>query len=149
MNLIDKVKMSFFLRIDERWSSPEILKARKIIHELSLRHNGSVEEIGKEILGKAKNPYEIEEFVLIRNFLDFMETIGFLYCNNKDKAINACSLYELCGESLIFNFKIFKKYIDDIQEKAPKRKLKGKEDSCAPFQHFKRLIEDLEGLCKT
>lgn len=118
---------NLLLRIDERWGSLEIIKARIIIHRLYLRTKEKNErkriskfpiqeyedtinkEIGEQIIEMSEDKGKERSFIYLLNFLDFMETIGYL-CS--EKHITAKALNELCGESLKYNYQIFEAYID-------------------------------------
>jgi CRISPR/Cas system CSM-associated protein Csm2 small subunit len=116
----------FLLKVDERWNSQEILKAKEAIHRFYLEvykdEQGSrrpmddiYEILGQKIKEISENPNETTNFIHLLNFLDFMETIGYL-C--EEKHITHDSLDALCGESLEFNYyKVFKSYICGEREK--------------------------------
>lgn len=124
-------KGDFLLRIDERWTSQEILEARTIIHgievNLCFSSKEKEEEIGNEIVRLSKTSKEKKDFMSLVNFLDFLETIGFLFVNNY---IEAISLDELCGDSIKIYYKVFLPYI------------KSREGIC-DYSGFRRLYEEL------
>lgn len=144
----------FLLHIDARWGSPESIKARAIIHELYLqvqnddslliglsltdRDSAIQENIGKKIIELRGLDYKAEEFIYLLNFLDFMETIG--YIENKGY-ITHQGLDALCGEALIFNYKIFQEYIEI-------KRLR--HDDPGFYKNFERLFNKLnaEKQCK-
>lgn len=113
------------LHIDGRWGSSQSIKARAIIHELYLqaeKDNEKLSEtlspqcrdsaiqhcIGKKIIELGNRKKEEEKFIHLLNFLDFMETIGYM----EDKGhVTSEELDALCGEALLFNYYIFQPYI--------------------------------------
>lgn len=97
----------FLLRIDERWGSEEIIKARQTIHKLYLdtkeihkddeppiSNRKLHSEIGTHILKLHNSKDDIESFSYLLNFLDFMETIGYFY---KNKYIDLTAIKDLCS----------------------------------------------------
>lgn len=117
---------SFLLHIDEIWRSSESIRARVIIHDLYLQAREKNKEpleglspecqdkliqcwVGKKIDELGSDPERKEDFIHLLNFLDFMETIGYL--SVKDY-VTSNELDALCGESLVFSYNIFKYYID-------------------------------------
>lgn len=134
----------FLLHIDERWSSKEIIKAKMIIHgfyakweEREHEHDICLKKVGKEICEISLMSEEKEDFAYLRNFLDFMETIGYL---RKRGYVSPNSLNELCGESLKFYYLIFRSYIEQIRQLEKRR---GNKDANKCFEHFQALIEEL------
>lgn len=116
---IEQSRTNYLLRIDERWSSPEIIKAREVIHELYLdaKHlNPELKEdneqikpvIALEIMKIHDSKEMTEKFVSLLNFLDFLETIGYLHSK---KAITTEEVSELLGNSIIYFYDIFSIYI--------------------------------------
>lgn len=111
-------KADFLLRVDDRYGSPNIVKARTIIHKIYVTTNSEnlcrdkhILKIAEEVkqLGISKNTSDIENFVLLLNFLDFLETIAFLAEENH---INYEEISALSGDSIIFYYRIFKPWID-------------------------------------
>jgi len=137
-------KSQFLMRIDERWASQQILDARIKIHKIYLEvrekpHNKSCQclpeicfQIGQEIILMSGNETDAKDFINVLNFLDFMETIGFLvekdYVNHED-------LSALVGESLVFNFLIFQPYI--LHKRA-------KHNMQYFYIHFERLYDKIK-----
>lgn len=120
----ENLKADYLLKIDARWGSKEIIKARAIIHHLYLiskrKLNISSEpeknellrkEIGNELirLAESTNGNEPQEFLYILNFLDFMEITGYLYSNGQ---LSKKDLIELFGDSVQFNYEVLKPYIE-------------------------------------
>jgi|GEM_PF-2648096 len=84
--------------------------------------------IGLEILKISTNVTMTNNFIHLLNFLDFMETVGYL----KDKGhVDEKELFALCGEALVFNFNIFKPYICHKREKHQNLKF---------YENFEKLI---------
>ncbi len=115
-------KLNYLLQVDERWTSSEIIQAREVIHKLYLqassdKHNSDEKIqaiIGASILKMENNPKEIREFILLLNFMDFLETIGFLWYT---ESISINEINELLGNSIKYFYKIFEKYIHHRREK--------------------------------
>lgn len=136
----------YLIKIDERWRSSEIIKARTIIHHIYLdaisdlaKHNitdksAIRERIGKEIkeMSESKGKVKVENFICLLNFLDFMETVGYLHTQDHLKRE---SLNELFGASIEFNYEIFEIYI------LHRRKKHGIEDF---YDEFKKLYEAIQ-----
>ncbi len=83
---IKQSRTNYLLRIDERWSSPEIIKAREVIHELYLSAkelNPNLKDDNEQIkpiiaLGIMElhdNKRETQKFVSLLNFLDFLKRL--------------------------------------------------------------------------
>jgi len=120
-------KTNYLLRIDERWSSSEIIKAREVIHEfylsakevnLPLTQHDLNYVIGQQILliSKINKPNEISKFISLLNFLDFLETIGYMYHAG---SLEVKDIQELSGNSIMYFYKIFEAYILYRREKDP------------------------------
>jgi len=114
---LTRARMTYLLRIDERWSSTEIVEAREVIHELYLeakKSNPKYENeqikpiIAQDIMELKDNKDEIKEFIKLLNFLDFLETIGYLH---DKEAITTEEVSELLGNSIIYFYDIFSLYI--------------------------------------
>jgi hypothetical protein len=108
-------KSDFLLRIDERYSSVNSVKARTIIHEFycdaqtdELHYDIVIEKISNRIKDVEFKKEESKDFIILINFLDFLETISY-FCNKKyisDRDVN-----ELLGCSMNYYYKIFKPII--------------------------------------
>jgi len=135
----------FLLRIDERWGNKEIMMARMTIHKLYLyeinnikreltRSNKVVvrENIGEKIRLMWKNPKQINEFIHLLHFMDFMETIGYL---EKEGHITKEKIDTLCGDSLRFNYKIFANLISNMRDEYEIKEL---------YENFEKLCNKLE-----
>jgi hypothetical protein len=133
-------KGNFLLHIDERWGNPEIIKARVLIHELyrgiyannpNRPTDWKHKAIGQEIITLSEDASKKEDFIYILNFLDFMETIGYIAVHDH---VSYKELDALCGESLIFNYRIFKHYI--VHKRT-------KHDNKEFYKNFETLYEQL------
>lgn len=138
--LRENSESEFLLRIDERWTSKEILFARTIIHEIyltvcnerKLSTDSMIQrEIGKRIKKMSETIEEKRRFMLVLNLLDFLETIGYLH---KEENIKTPRLQALLGESLIFHYNVFRPYI---------RHKRRKHGSKNFYKAFENLYNDL------
>lgn len=111
--IADHQKSEFLLKIDERWTSKEVIEARVIIHHIQLKFikNGNIskedlqQKIGEEICNKIRRDDDYtEKYIILLNFLDFLETIGFL-CNSD--RLDEEDIRELCGNSIVYFYEIF------------------------------------------
>lgn len=132
LHILNKTsKDEFLLKIDERYTSAEIVKARTIIQRLycetkeenqilcndshiekiseKIREIGKCKYIKKHSASKSTNHEECyKDFTILLNFLDFLETVAFF--TNK-KSLETTDLQELTGESMLYYYKIFKPWI--------------------------------------
>lgn len=118
------LKAEFLLDIDNRWGNAESLKARSIIHgfyvnsekEFGKTTNENrtliIDAVAHKILNLrfSSEGNDPEDFICLKNYLDLMETIGYLYFK---RHVTKEDLYELCGHSLKFNYEVFRLYIKD------------------------------------
>ncbi len=138
-------KNDFLLRIDDKYTSPEIIKARAIINQYYIGtkyQNGKerrwikdyddknqiekkrIEMVSEEIKTLGKNSdveKNSENFMYLLNFLDFLdflETIAY-FCNRK--AVDSNQVSELLGDSLCFYYDIFKDLIKHRQKTIGKK----------------------------
>lgn len=132
------------LRIDERWSSEELIEARTLIYNMYLEasvktsssnvdkfSNSTHSIIGRKIIKMSSDNKKCDDFIYIINLLDFMETIGYL--QSKDH-IHPSVLDALCGEDLRFNYRIFESYIFYKRKKNNNNKL---------YRYFENLYNAL------
>ncbi|VEB35513.1 DUF4760 domain-containing protein [Legionella cherrii] len=114
---IEQSRINYLLRIDERWASPEIIRAREVIHKLYLDakklypqyENQQIKPIiAQAIMDLNDDETQIEQFIKLLNFLDFLETIGYLHSR---EAITTEEVSELIGNSIIYFYDIFSIYI--------------------------------------
>jgi len=129
-------KGDFLLRLDERFGTSDVIKARRIIHSLyryadKNNKNGpkTLEYLQGQVsiyLYKLKNnkldilDYKNDEllqekhFSLVLNFLDLLEATAF-FCNKG--YIDGNDLRELSGDSIKYYFGIYKKIIEDRRDR--------------------------------
>ena len=107
-------KGEFLLRIDERYGSKEIIKARQMIHNYYLDTYSvdidihiHVKKISSRVL-EEKNNKNQKEFIYLLNFLDFLETVAY-FTNNNYMSLD--DVDELIGSSLKYYFCVFKELI--------------------------------------
>jgi len=139
---IQNSRTNYLLRIDERWSSKEIIQAREVIHEIYLKVKQTYSEdtdekiirkcISDNICALSKNQSQINGFIRLLNFLDFLETIGYLY---SIKAVSINEVNELLGNSIIYFFDIYKGYIRYRRAKCRDNKF---------YEHFEILKKGIE-----
>jgi hypothetical protein len=133
------IKGEFLLRIDEQWGSNEAIKARTIIHKIYIETQRDPKDsplehhslIGREIIKLSCDLDHAEAFIYVLNFLDFMDTIGFLYIK---EFVNADDLNALCGEALVFNYEIYQHYIIHKRDKHGNPKF---------YKNFEKLYKKL------
>lgn len=111
-------KSDFLLRIDSRYGNPEIIKARLIIHkihrqldnEYSSCEENRIKKISEKIveISQSTKPGEMRDFIYLLNFIDFLETIAY-FCNKG--RISEKELAELSGDSIVYYYGVFKKWI--------------------------------------
>jgi hypothetical protein len=115
---IKQSKTNYLLKLDERWGSREIIRAREVIHRLYLKAKGANKKYSNEkikgvvansIMNLHEDKEHIADFISLLNFLDFLETIGYMH---SEQAIKTEEVKELMGNSLVYFFDIFKIYID-------------------------------------
>lgn len=118
-------KMDFLMRLDQRYGSIEIIKARQIIHRFYRSSKDATpnapeivhwNNIGNEIdsLSRASDIKSQKEYVYILNLLDFLETLAY-YANRGH--IEPNELDDLMGISIKFFHTILKPRIDDRKGK--------------------------------
>lgn len=119
-------KINYLLEIDERFCGSEIIHAREIIHEFYLTatelypdfDNDQIKPIiGKMINDIHNNIGRKRDFIYLLNFLDFLETIGYLYVK---KGVTIPELNELLGNSIVYFYEIYEPYIKHRRKKDPK-----------------------------
>lgn len=136
------IKGEFLLRIDEQWGSNEAIKAKTIIHQIYIETQRKHPKVataplnlhslmGIEIINLSCNIKHAEDFIYVLNFLDFMDTIGFLYIK---EFVNADDLNALCGEALVFNYEIYQPYIIHKRDKHANPKF---------YENFEKLYKEL------
>ena len=123
----------FLLRIDERFGSGEVIKARLIIHKLYLEAKEDIKnsteyetDSEEQLLEKrqrhiSKNILKIkdssvhddpESFIYLLNFLDLLEVAAF-YCNKNYITLEAIN--ELSGDSIKYYYGVYEGLIQDRQ----------------------------------
>lgn len=129
-------KDDILLRIDYRYTSLEIIKARSIIHRLYVKfEDGKTSREDKIINTSAKIEAmrtsniirERSEFMYLINFLDFLETIALFY--NKG-SIDETDLEILSGDSMKFYRDIFGCFIENRRKSTSNRSYYLQLDRC-------------------
>lgn len=114
----------FLFRIDERFGSEPIIKAREIIQRLYRESNnlnpGAKERVHRRHISHrideiSKDTNSYKEYTHLLNLLDFLETIS--YYANENKMISIDDIKNLMGPSMEFFFVIFKLRIKDRRKK--------------------------------
>lgn len=111
----NRSRADFLLRIDNRYGSKEIIKARAIIHGFycltrlnASNHETHIRKISDEIKKIGIKVEEADKFIHLLNFLDFLETIA--YFANKNY-ITREDVSELLGGSMNYYYEIFSAWI--------------------------------------
>lgn len=147
---------ALLMQLDERWTSKRMLIARTIIHNIYKSKANSTKlsdkeysRIALEIVDMSDAYYDgskkkyqsyypemevSEQFMMILNFLDFLETIGFMFKNND---LNIEKLNSINGESILFYFRILKGYVEHKNRKHNKVFYPN-------FTNLHNILEDLE-----
>lgn len=118
-------KADFLMRVDDRYGSEPILKARIIIHEFYTLSKTSDKDklltekqhryfVANEINKLSSDPTRCEKYIHILNLLDFLETISF-YANHED--IEDSDIENLMGLSLTFYYDVLEMRIDERRKK--------------------------------
>ena len=113
-------KAEFLLRIDERYGSIEIIKARSIIHSYyqetyhkDIDITAHANKIGHLILQAEKAQKPIN-FIYLLNFLDFLETVSYFTNANY---ISLDDINELVGGSIKYYYCVYKPFIHTRRKK--------------------------------
>ncbi|HAT2147266.1 DUF4760 domain-containing protein [Legionella pneumophila] len=139
---IKQSRTNYLLKIDERFCSPEIIKAREIIHEYYLnikQKNNEIEidtlkqELGKKVIVISRDINFKSDYIYLLNFLDFLETIGYLYVRN---AVTIPELNELLGNSIVYFYEIFQPYIKH------RRDSKGDQKFYSQFEQLYKSVKN-------
>jgi len=119
-------KTDFLMRIDHRYCSKEMVDARTIIHNLYHKvkadHEAKSDPKLKDeklstsrhriLIGQAieklrlKSGKEGRDFILLVNFLDFLETVSYL-ANKKEHHIETTDIEALLGGSIVYYCEVF------------------------------------------
>ncbi|MBS0236510.1 MAG: hypothetical protein JSS50_04145 [Proteobacteria bacterium] len=137
----------FFLQLDERWISEELERAKIVLREFELEkpqpnesESDRIHNISEKIMEVFNNQGKEKEAVSLINFLDFMETVGFLY---KHGYVKYCYVDALCGESIAFYYKVFEGYIVEFRKRRDTGH-RNKSLSVEPYCCFERLAKEVE-----
>ncbi|MEO8401691.1 MAG: DUF4760 domain-containing protein [Gammaproteobacteria bacterium] len=116
-------KADFLMRIDDRYASESILRARQTIQRLYREsnnlHPGSPESVHRSHIAIRINEISedinsSEEYTYLLNLLDFLETISY-FTNKGD--ISESDIHNLMGPSMGFFFTIFTPRIEHRRRK--------------------------------
>jgi hypothetical protein len=131
-------RADFLMRLDDRYGSEPIIKARQIIQRLYRESNntnpGAPEITHRYFIGNRINEISedisrSEDYVYLLNLLDFLESISF-FANRND--ITSDDIRDLMGLSLDFFYTIFKPRIE-----ARRNKYKDK----SVYSEFEKLVQ--------
>jgi hypothetical protein len=110
-------KADFLLRIDDRYGGKDIVEARIIIQEFfcqtykeGISKEYHIELVANKIQGLRLNINKASDYVILINFIDYLETVAY-FCNQN--MISEKDVTELVGSSITYYFKVFKPWIDD------------------------------------
>ncbi len=108
-------KDDFLIRIESRFGSEDIIKARAIIHKFhvlakskNITKKMRLKKIARMIQNTGQNSKSADEFTYLMNFLDFLDTISY-FCNKNSIRIDDAD--ELLGNSIIFYYDVYKPWI--------------------------------------
>lgn len=130
----------FLMRLDNRYASDSILKARVIIQHFyreSKNLNPAATEsvhryyIGIKINEMSEDINSSEGYVYLLNLLEFLESISF-FANRKDLQIE--DILNLMGLSLVFYYDIFKPRIEARRNKYSHKSM---------YAEFEKLVEKI------
>ncbi|WP_193392614.1 DUF4760 domain-containing protein, partial [Legionella cincinnatiensis] len=116
----------FLLFISNRWSSPEIIKARQIIHNFFVQnyrnpesttfndYNCSLCKTSKDILELSRKDGENgSDFIYRLNLIDYLETISYFYDRGD---LDGGDIQNTCGHNILFLYAVFQSYKDQRQK---------------------------------
>lgn len=126
----------FLIRLDERFTSPQIIEARTTVHIIyrntqpDCKHNGShktklcegctkihMQLIRNQIQIIGRDSKKSKEFIQLRSLIELFETIGYF---SRNGYVNVTDVNELIGGTVEFHYEIFKNWIDYLQvERSP------------------------------
>lgn len=137
----------FLLRIDDRYGSPSIIKARAIIHRLYIATDKNIcKDKRDEILAsKIKELYENlkfhKDFIHLLNFLDFLETIAYF---SNQGYVEVKEINELLGGSLEYFHKIFTPLVGHLRYHY-------RDDLSNPsyYRELDKLVDKIKSINKT
>lgn len=105
----------FLMRIDDRYGSLPIVKARTIIHRLYCQTRDKdvsqeihIQKIAEKIKEMGLQENDASNFICLLNLLDFLETIAY-FANRK--SISKKDVSELLGGFLSYYYHVFEKWI--------------------------------------
>lgn len=131
----------FLMRLDDRYGSEPIIKARQIIQRLyresKIVNPEAPETVHRYYIGNKINEISedinlSEEYVYLLNLLDFLETISF-FANRDD--ITADDIRDLMGLSLDFFHTIFKPRIEARRNKYTDKSI---------YSEFEKLVDSIK-----
>jgi hypothetical protein len=116
----------FLLFISNRWSSPEIIKARQIIHTLFVQnyrspesstlndYNCSLCKTSKDILELSRKVgKDGSDFIYLLNLIDYLETISYFYERGD---LDISDIQNTSGHNILFLYAVFQSYKDQRQK---------------------------------
>ncbi len=122
---INKVaNADFLLRIDDRLSSSLVVKAKIVIHEIYREtkidcphtkctcnqcKDEHIQRIRAKIKSLGRDIRSAKEFAYLKNFLDFLETVGYFAHSGY---ITVEQVNSLMGDTVEYHYEIFKDWIE-------------------------------------
>lgn len=119
----------FLLNISNKWGSPSIIRARRVLHNLfvdayrskkhkqkckSCRYKDAMNDVAEAIFAlRTKKGVEGKKFIDLLNLLDFMEIVGFFW---ERKNIKTEDIDGLFGNSILFFYLSFLTFIENRQK---------------------------------
>lgn len=120
----------FLLRIDERFSSKQIIDARTFLHKLYIQcrpdcshdniskicqdcHLIHMQSIRDAIKNIRHNPKLAKQFMQLRNLLELFETVGYF---EKKGYVDFNQINELVGCTIVYHYEVFRDWIHYLQD---------------------------------
>lgn len=133
----DIAQSQFLLKIDERFGSSNIIKAKAILHKIYLKTKNKNEISGKihtNEMGRTivrDSPDQSEDFTYLMGLLNLLETLS--YFANMGK-INKKDVQDLLQGSLFYYYDVFEAWIYERRNKYHDKLY---------YDEFKKLVETL------
>tara|TARA_B100000989_G_scaffold290850_1_gene264497 strand:+ start:77 stop:1027 length:951 start_codon:yes stop_codon:yes gene_type:complete len=122
-------KTELFFKIAAQFKDPNIINARRIIHELFVEHYRianpykddkekrfayyfyALDLIANDINSMSKSKKDIEDFCCLLRWLEFLEMLGYFY---HEEVASKKHIEQLFPETIEFQYFIFRKYLEGL-----------------------------------